>query len=350
MTERHGRSTDPRQQFSLGQLQITAAAPGVVEDHLVAIARLHHADLAGCWVELLQDAQRVLCLFGRQGQHHGSLVGEIMGLETVEFAEAAHRIAHRNGGLLQLDGNAGGAAPLVEHGGEAAAGGVAQGVRGNACLQQRFYLWPEGGAVALEIGAQLQGVAGHQDAGTVAADIPRHQDGVTGFEVAYRDTPALLRQREGAYPAGVDKDLVGRPLGHHLGVAADDAGTALGKLSGHRFDDTGEIGVGETLLDDKAGAQILGLGPHHGEIVDRAGDGQFADIAPLEEERRDGKAVGGEGDGAVYRQQGGIFTAQQDLVAKVAKEELVDQLVHLDATAAVAKLDFSHRSWIPIYR
>lgn len=95
----------------------------------MAIARLHHADLAGCWVELPQDAQRVLCLFGRQGQHHGSFIGEIMGLETVELAQAAHRIAHRNGGLFQLDGNTGGAAPLVEHGGKATAGGVAQGVR-----------------------------------------------------------------------------------------------------------------------------------------------------------------------------------------------------------------------------
>ncbi len=57
---------------------------------------------------------------------------------------------------------------------------------------------------------------------------------------------------------------------------------------------------------------------------------------PLEEERRDGKAVGGKGDGAAYRQQGGIFTAQQDLVAKVAKEELVDQLVHFYTAAAVA--------------
>ncbi len=302
----------------------------------MAIARLHHADLAGSGVELPQDAQRVLRLFGRQGQHHGPLVGEIMGLEAVELAQAAHRIADRNGGLFQLDGNAGGRAPLVEHGGEAAAGGIAQGVRGNACLQQRFYLRPEGGAVALEIRAQLQGVTGHQDAGAVAADIPRHQNGITGLEVAYRDAPALLRQRESANPAGVDKDLVGRPLGHHLGVAADDAGAAVGKLSRHRLDDTGEIGVGETLLDDKAAAQILGLGPHHGEIVDRAGDGQLADIAPLEEQWRDGKAVGGEGDGALYLQQGGIFTTQQDLVAKVAKEELVDQLVHLHAAATVA--------------
>lgn len=40
--------------------------------------------------------------------------------------------------------------------------------------------------------------------------------------------------------------------------------------------------------------------------------------------------------GPFYRQQGGIFTAQQDLVAKVAKEELIDQLVHLHTAAAVA--------------
>ncbi|MNE13843.1 hypothetical protein D3C80_1066940 [compost metagenome] len=88
----------------------------------------------------------------------------------------------------------------------------------------------------------------------MAADIPRHQNGVTGLEVAYRDAPALLRQRESADPAGVDEDLVGCTLGHHLGVAADDAGTAVGKLRGHRLDDAGEIGVGETLLDDKAAA------------------------------------------------------------------------------------------------
>ncbi|MNC71698.1 hypothetical protein D3C75_1226470 [compost metagenome] len=57
-----------------------------------------------------------------------------MGLETVELAQAAHRIAHRNGGLLQLDGNAGGGAPLVEYGRKATAGGIAQGVRGDPRL------------------------------------------------------------------------------------------------------------------------------------------------------------------------------------------------------------------------
>ncbi len=50
----------------------------------------------------------------------------------------------------------------------------------------------------------------------MAADIPRHQNGITGLEVAYRDAPALFGQREGADPAGVDKDLVGRPLGTTL--------------------------------------------------------------------------------------------------------------------------------------
>ncbi|MNJ53049.1 hypothetical protein D3C77_484230 [compost metagenome] len=58
-----------------------------------------------------------------------------MGLETVELAQAAHRIADRNGGLLQLDGNAGGAAPFVEHCRKAAAGGIAQGVGCDPRLQ-----------------------------------------------------------------------------------------------------------------------------------------------------------------------------------------------------------------------
>ncbi|MNG90609.1 hypothetical protein D3C79_495060 [compost metagenome] len=177
----------------------------------------------------------------------------------------------------------------------------------------------------------------------MAADIPRHQDGVIGLEVAHRDPPALFGQGEGADPAGVDEQLVRRPPRHHLGVAADDAGAALGQFGGHGLDDAGEIGVGEALLDDEAAAQVLGPGPHHGEIVDGAGDGQLADVAPLEEERGDGEAVGGEGDGALHRQQGRVFTAQQDLVAEVAEEELVDQLVHLDTATTVAKLNLSHR-------
>ncbi|MNY58621.1 hypothetical protein D3C86_1949800 [compost metagenome] len=48
----------------------------------------------------------------------------------------------------------------------------------------------------------------------------------------------------------------------------------------------------------------------------------------------------------MHRQQGRVFTAQQDLVAEVAEEELVDQLVHLDTAATVAKLNFSHRDGV----
>ncbi|WP_221410593.1 hypothetical protein, partial [Aeromonas caviae] len=109
-------------------------------------------------------------------------------------------------------------------------------------------------------------------------------------------------------------------------------------------------GEGSALPGENAAARMHGWGAQRGENGDGDGDGQRADSAHHEGARRDGEAVGGEGGGHLCRRQGGIVTAQQDLFAKVAKEERIDRQIRINTAAAVAKWDFSNYSWITIYR
>jgi hypothetical protein len=52
------------------------------------------------------------------------------------------------------------------------------------------------------------------------------------------------------------------------------------------------------FLQDEADRQREGVRPAHGDVVDRAVDGERADIAAREEQRRDDEAVGGDGEAA----------------------------------------------------
>ena len=63
----------------------------------------------------------------------------------------------------------------------------------------------------------------------------------------------------------------------------------------HRGDDPLQIGQGQPLFDDEPGAEPQRPGAAHAQVVDRAADGQLADVAAGEEEGADHVAVGGEG-------------------------------------------------------
>ena len=101
----------------------------------------------------------------------------------------------------------------------------------------------------------------------------------------------------------------------------------------------------EALLDDKAGAQILGFGP----IMARSLTVLAMASLPISPPKKSGETV----KLSVVKATGPLPAAGRHLhraagsVAKVAKEELIDRLVHLHAASAatVAKIaDFSHRS------
>ena len=65
--------------------------------------------------------------------------------------------------------------------------------------------------------------------------------------------------------------------------------------SRHRRHHAAERFHRQPLFENEARAEIGRLGPGHRQVVDRAADGQRADVAAGEEERTDDEAVGGEG-------------------------------------------------------
>ena len=54
-------------------------------------------------------------------------------------------------------------------------------------------------------------------------------------------------------------------------------------------------GLFQAFFNDKPGRQEQGPGPAHGQVVDRAVDGQVADVAAGEKKRSYHKGVGGKG-------------------------------------------------------
>jgi len=92
----------------------------------------------------------------------------------------------------------------------------------------------------------------------------------------------------------------------------------------------------EALLEDKSAGDVERLGAPHGEVVDGAVDGQLADVAPGEEQRRHHVGVGGHG-------QRGAVDVEDRLVAHgVAEgglEEGLNQGVGGLAPGAVGHVD-----------
>src|SRR2546422_31756 len=78
-----------------------------------------------------------------------------------------------------------------------------------------------------------------------------------------------------------------------LGVTGDDRHAGPPGGGGHGGGDALQVGDGEALLEDEATRQVERAGPRHGQVVDRAVDGQVADVAAGEEDRRHDVGVGG---------------------------------------------------------
>ena len=103
-----------------------------------------------------------------------------------------------------------------------------------------------------------------------------------------------------------DEQAVGGATLHDLGVTGDDLDRRLGGGGRHAGADLVQAGDLETLLDDEGGGQTQGPGRRRGQVVDRAGHRQAADVAAGEGERLHDVGVGGEGDPSGSREGGGI--------------------------------------------
>ncbi len=97
-----------------------------------------------------------------------------------------------------------------------------------------------------------------------------------------------------AQSRGVHKEEVPAALFHHLGVARDQGHALFATGDGHGLGDALQISDRQTLFENETGAEIEGLRSTHGQIVDRAVNGQRTDITTREEDGTNDKGIGGE--------------------------------------------------------
>ena len=93
----------------------------------------------------------------------------------------------------------------------------------------------------------------------------------------------------------VHEQPVGGAAAHDLRVAGNDPRARPSRRSRSRHRDRGQILQRESFLDDVGEGDREGLGAHHREVVDRAVDGQLADVAAGELDRAHHQRIGGAG-------------------------------------------------------
>src|SRR5215470_17587092 len=76
-----------------------------------------------------------------------------------------------------------------------------------------------------------------------------------------------------------DEATIGLASIDHLGVTSDEENIRPLRGGAHRFRDARELRKWKSLLQDEGRAQVQGTGPCHSEVVDRAVDRQYPDVA-----------------------------------------------------------------------
>ena len=273
--------------------------------------------------------------------HHGdeaALARDVHGVDAEQLAGAAHLGPHRDVVLADEHADVGRLGDLVEYGGDAASGRVAERADPVGRGQQAGHQPVQRGGVRLDVRLDVQLAAGQHDRDAVVADRAGHDDRVS--RPGQRD-PELGRILGDQADSGrVDVAAVGLALLHHLGVAGDDldAGRRGGRL--HRLGDADQVGDSEALLEDEPGRQVQRGGAGHRQVVDGAVDGEVADVAAGEEQRRDDVGIGGEREpGAGDVQPGRVLELLEPGVAERVEEHGLDQGLGRLAARAVRHRD-----------
>ena len=140
---------------------------------------------------------------------------------------------------------------------------------------------------------EAQALADAHDGDAVQPDRTGEDDGVAGGRPIRADGDARGHEPDAG---GVDEETVGRSPIDDLRVAGHDSNAGPSRGPGDRFGDPPQLVDRQAFLDDVGERQRQRLGAHHGQVVDRAVDGQLADVAARELERADDERVGGESE------------------------------------------------------
>ena len=227
---------------------------------------------------------------------------------------------------------------LVERRGEAAAGRIAHDPHAGAARRDnRCRKVMQRGRVGEDFDVEFEVLALRHHRDAMIADRARKQHDVARPRGVARQDDARRRHADAG---GRDEDAVGLAALDHLGVAGDDRHAGCPRRRAHAVGDALEIGERKALLDDEARREIERLGARHRDVVDGAVDGERADVASGEKQRRDDIGVGRHHHppGADLERRL-VVAGAQPVVVERRVEHVLDQLPHRPAPGAVRKVD-----------
>ena len=193
-------------------------------------------------------------------------------------------------------------------------------------------------AVAHDRRLEAEPFARGHDGDAVAADIAAQHHRVAGPHLLRRDR--LAAPSTSPTPGGVDVEAVALAALDDLGVAGDEPHAGRRGRVAHRGDDAAQIVDRQTLLEDQPDAQIERLGAAHRQVVDRAVDGERADVAAGKEQRPHDIGIGREGQPRAADVEHGAV--MREIVRRCRRRpggRALDQPVRQQAAAAMGELD-----------
>lgn len=165
-----------------------------------------------------------------------------------------------------------------------------------------------------------------------------------------RSAPSSART-DRSQPGGADIHAVGPAVLDHLGVAGHDRHARAARGGGQGFQLGAEHAGGQAGFENQRHGDRHRPGAGHGQIVDRAVDGQFADRAAGKPQRLNDEAVCRHGDAAGGQlQRGGIRQGVEPGIGQNRPDQSFDQLARRFTAGAVRHRDLfvgkGHPVWL----
>ena len=113
------------------------------------------------------------------------------------------------------------------------------------------------------------------------SDEATQEDSVPRFGIDPREMDS---RSDPSDPGGIDEELVCRTPFHHLRISRNNPYICLFSGFPYGGDNLFEKFKGKSFFDDQGEAEVRGNGSLHREVVDRAADSKFSDVATREEE------------------------------------------------------------------
>src|SRR5215469_9703198 len=333
-------SADSRQLLANLSGNHAIGAHGSARHQHLRVLRSHLADARGFATQRMrpQRLQSAIGGLGRHKEHRLSLVGNVHGIKSQQFAGRLHLAPHRQTWFVDLDADVRSRRDFVESRCEAAAGGIAHSVyprpnrienSADHAVQRR--------AIGTDLAFEFEPLAHAHDRHTVVADGARDKYDVANLRTLWTHADSRPQQ---AYASSIDVTAVAVPAFNYLRISCDDVNPGSRGSIGHGACDRGQLRQRKAFFEDEACTEELRLGTGDGKIVDRPVHGKRSDRSTGKEEWLYDERVRAHRDlpGAQIEERG-IAEILESRIAKSRKKQVLDELVAKLAATTVPHHD-----------